>query len=334
MRIGILAFSQKGMALAQRLADSFNKKTDFVFASRCENGGLNAWTRQHFYFDDALVFIGCCGIAVRAIAPYVKSKLTDPAVIVVDETGTFAVSLLSGHIGGANQFAQKIAAVIGAVPVITTATDQNGLFAVDTWARDNGLFIANPHRVKDISSRLLEGKTIKLKSDYPVKGMLPKGVALCGQDYDVAITHREDCDANALCLIAPVLSLGVGCKKNTAREDIESAFCTVMKAAGLHEAAIEGVYSIDLKENEQGLVDFCRSHSLPLTVYSAERLNSANGDFSSSDFVRSVTGTDNVCERSALLGAGRNGELIVKKFSQNGVTMAIAKRHYIVGFED
>lgn len=334
MRIGILAFSQKGTELAQLLEESFDKNGDSVFAARCENGGLDLWTKRNFYSADALVFIGSCGIAVRAIAPYLKSKLTDPAVIAVDETGAFAVSLLSGHLGGANRLAEKIAAVIGAQPVITTATDRNGCFAVDSWAKDNDLFIANPHKIKDISSRLLEGKTIKLKSDYPIKGTLPRGVVLSRQNYDIVITHTAVCDDNALYLIAPILALGIGCKKNTPCEDIESVFCAVMKAAGLHEAAITGVYSIDLKQNEQGLIDFCHAHSLPLTVYTADKLNTAKGDFSPSDFVRSVTGTDNVCERSALLGTGINGELIVKKFSENGVTMALAKRQYIVEFEE
>ena len=129
-----LAFTAKGEALARRLAEALPGSV-----SRC--GGdvtLKGWTAEHFAQDEALIFVGAVGIAVRAIAPHCKSKTTDPAVVVVDECGRFAVPILSGHLGGANDLARAIAAVCGAVPVITTATDANGLFAVDEWAKAQG----------------------------------------------------------------------------------------------------------------------------------------------------------------------------------------------------
>ena len=115
--------------------------------SRCGLGGvtLAGWTAQQFAAADALVFVGAAGIAVRAIAPHCQSKATDPAVVVLDECGRFAVPLLSGHLGGANDLACRLGAACGAVPVITTATDANGLFAVDEWAKKTKLrCLGNP----------------------------------------------------------------------------------------------------------------------------------------------------------------------------------------------
>ena len=123
-----LAFTDIGLALAKRLAAALPGSV-----ARCGRDGdsLAEWTSAQFVQSDALIFVGAAGIAVRAIAPHCKSKTTDPAVVVVDECGRFAVPILSGHLGGANDLARAIAAVCGAVPVITTATDAHGIFAVD-----------------------------------------------------------------------------------------------------------------------------------------------------------------------------------------------------------
>lgn len=119
-----LAFTETGLALAKRLADSLPGSV-----VRCGQNGISLaeWTSSQFVQSDALIFVGAVGIAVRAIAPHCRSKTTDPAVVVVDECGRFAVPILSGHLGGANDLARAIAAVCGAVPVITTATDAHGI---------------------------------------------------------------------------------------------------------------------------------------------------------------------------------------------------------------
>lgn len=140
MNIQLISFTNRGEGLANRLAEGLAGE-----AMRCGRPlSLDAWTRQSFLHADGLIFVGAAGIAVRAIAPYVKSKAQDPAVVVVDETGRFAISLLSGHLGGANALAQQVARLCGATPVITTATDQNGVFAVDSWAKIQGCMCKIP----------------------------------------------------------------------------------------------------------------------------------------------------------------------------------------------
>ena len=147
-----LAFTEKGMALAHRLARALPGSV-----SRCGAGGvrLAEWTGTQFAQADALIFVGAVGIAVRAIAPHLKSKTTDPAVVVLDECGRFAVPLLSGHLGGANALARALAEACGAIPVITTATDANGVFAVDEWAKAQGCAVLEPERIKLVSGALL-----------------------------------------------------------------------------------------------------------------------------------------------------------------------------------
>ena len=130
MTIALTAFTARGLALAQRLADGLNAQDDTAAVTPCfgpEHLSLADFTANAFAQADALVFVGAAGIAVRAIAPHLSSKTRDPAVVVLDETGAFAVSLLSGHLGGANALTLRLAGLCGAQPVITTATDRSGL---------------------------------------------------------------------------------------------------------------------------------------------------------------------------------------------------------------
>lgn len=320
MNIRLISFSDRGEALANRLAEGLAGE-----AVRCGRPlTLDAWTRQSFLQADGLIFVGAAGIAVRAIAPYVRSKTEDPAVVVVDETGQFSISLLSGHLGGANALAQRVAQLCGATPVITTATDRNGVFAVDSWASVQGCAVQDPQRIKHISARLLSGGNIRVRSPWPIGGTIPGGVQLTrDEEPDVLLTINRT-EQEALKLIPRIAVLGVGCKKDTSQAAIEAAFQAICAEADLYEAAVGLVCSIDRKAGEPGLLAFCRAHGLPFETYTAEQLRQAKGDFSASAFVQEITGVDNVCERSAVLGSG--GTLYVKKHAENGVTMAVALR--------
>ncbi|WP_367924322.1 cobalt-precorrin 5A hydrolase [uncultured Ruthenibacterium sp.] len=316
MRPWLLAFTDKGMKLANELAQALDGK-----AFRCnESLSLSAWTEQAFSEADALIFVGAVGIAVRAVAPYVKSKASDPAVIVVDECGQFAVSLLSGHLGGANKLAKRIAAICGATPVITTATDVNGVFAVDEWAKRQNCAVLDPSRIKEISAKILGGKTVTLHSLWPVQGTPPQGMQL-GQpgDFELTLYGRDE---GVLRVVPRIAVLGVGCKKQTSQSLLEQSFQLLLQESGLSEKAFYKVCTIDLKQNEPGLRAFCANRGLAFQTFTASQLRSVSGTFSASDFVQSVTGVDNVCERSAVLGS--EGVLYRKKQVSDGVTMAVA----------
>ena len=171
-----LAFTDTGLALARRLADALPGSVD-----RCGSGGVSlaGWTALQFAQSDALVFVGAVGIAVRAIAPHCRSKASDPAVVVLDECGRFAVPVLSGHLGGANDLARALAAVCGAVPVITTATDAHGIFAVDEWAKHQNCTVLEAERIKHVSSKLLAGQSVRFAAEFP-RAPRPPGWILHG----------------------------------------------------------------------------------------------------------------------------------------------------------
>lgn len=321
MKLRLLAFTQRGYDLARGLGEKLGGQ-----ASRCgRDCTLEEWTAEGFRSGESLVFVGAVGIAVRAIAPFVKSKTSDPAVVAVDEGGTYAIPLLSGHLGGANDLARRIAGVSKAQAIITTATDVHGLFPVDQWARRQGLRVENPERIKLVSSKVLAGEPILVRSAWPIGGTAPAGVRQAQEEpCDVDISCRPSL-GNALHLVPGVAVLGVGCKRGTPQQALEQAFVHLLAREELSPLAVGKVCSIDLKKDEPGLLAFCEAHSLPLETYSAGELAAVPGEFPASDFVRRVTGVDNVCQRAAALGSAGGAErLLGEKYQREGVTMALA----------
>lgn len=338
-RAAVFAFSRQGCKTARRIAALLC--ADYacgVFAPEKYageeispiSGSIGAFVGPLMKTEDALVFVGACGIAVRAVAPHVCSKTEDPAVVCVDERGRFAVSLLSGHIGGGNRLTNAVAAGIGAVPVITTATDVNGRFAVDAWAAEQGFALGSMAAAKDVAAAILE-RDVPICAGAPIRGMLPAGFFL-GREGEIGIcvsVRTERPFAETLAVIPRVLTLGLGCRRGTAREAIEAAVRAVLKENGLDPRAVQGAASIDLKADEPGLLAFCEQRGLPVSFYTPEALAAVPGEFTPSAFVQGVTGVDNVCERSAAAGGGT---LIVKKTARQGVTVAVAEAAWEVNF--
>lgn len=322
MKLSCIAFTEKGKRLADTLAAALGGE-----AVRCgEPMRLSEWTAVHFQTGNGLIFVGAAGIAVRAIAPYVQDKAADPAVVVVDEAGRFAIPVLSGHLGGANDLARAIGRACGAVPVLTTATDVNGVFAVDEWAKRQNCVISDVEKVKEVSGLLLAGGTVRVRSDWPIAGDPPPGVCVTAEkDHHVLLSVRTG-GRDVLRLVPRVAVLGVGCRRDTPRDAIEAALTAMLGRSSLHEQAICAVATIDLKKNEPGLLAFCAAHGWPLYTYSAAQLQKAGGSFTASAFVERVTGVDNVCERSAVLAAG--GPIRGEKAAGNGVTTAVALKPY------
>ena len=309
MNTAIAAFTHRGVNLALRLAGFLEGR---VFApQRFSRDGVNfidsplsEWAGKMFREASALIFVSACGIAVRAVAPHVKDKMSDPAVVVIDESGRFVVPLLSGHVGGANDLARKIAAFLHAVPVITTATDVNNLVAVDEWAVKNDCVIENPGAVKSVSGSLLE--------DYPV------GVAVTHENIPVPFPVT-------LMLRPRVLVLGAGCNKGVSPEDFESSAMDFLKGAGVSVMSLKALATIDIKRDEPAMKIFAESHNIPLVTFAADELNMLAGNFTASERVRHFTGTDNVCERACVLCAGEGGVLLRSKTVYNGITFALAR---------
>lgn len=336
MRIDVVCFTARGHGLALKLRDGLAAGGDEVGAERCGGEGrtLREWVDERFPQADGLIFIGAAGIAVRAIAPKLAGKTSDPAVVVADEAGRFAVSLLSGHIGGANALALRVAAVLGATPVVTTATDVNGVLSIDAWAAGGGLAIRNPEKIKTVSAKLLAGETVTLESAFPVLSPMPRGYALVESRGDILVDVRARAGGgpDALHLVPRVAALGVGCRRGMSAEAVERAFSRLCEEHGIVPEAFAKVCSVDLKMDELGLLEFCVRHGLPFETFGPEALAEVAGDFASSAFVESVVGVGNVCERSAVAGSG--GRLIVNRVALNGITMAVAVAGYALDFGD
>lgn len=348
MKYACICFSLTGEALAQKLAGKLRGegheaevfcKSKYLDAS--VSISLGEWTRDHWHMD-GLIFIGACQIAVRAIAPFVRSKKTDPAVIAADECGNYVIALLSGHLGGANELAQKAAEFLNAQAVVTTATDLHKQFAVDVFARKQGLELFPMSAAKAVSAAVLAGETVGLYTRFPVeKGELPGGLILWNEKTKgekpsvgivLGIEKTEPVFETTLYLVPKIVTAGVGCRRGKSREAVLERICDAVKQAGIFKEAVGQLASIDLKQNEEGILEAAKELEVPFRTYSSEELLKAKGEFLPSAFVTSVTGVDNVCERSAVLASGQ-GQLIMKKTAADAVTCALAVRDWSVHFE-
>lgn len=320
-----MAFTDTGNRLADRVATLFSS------VSRYDKGMGKAseWVEREFYKSDVLIFVGAVGIAVRLIAPFIKSKDKDPAVVVIDEKGFFAISLLSGHIGGGNKVTTMLAKQIGAVPVVTTATDINGLFAVDTWSSELGCVIDNIQDIKHISSAILKGERVFFKSDFGICGeppavlIIPSSSAMVGRcGIYVSLSADEKPFPVTLNVIPRIVTVGIGCRRGTPLVVIEQALIELLSSMKISIKAVSAIASIDLKKGERGILELAEKYKLETAFFTPEELNSVKGCFPSSGFVKGITGVDNVCQRSAALKSG--GEIIKEKTVISGITLSVA----------
>ena len=332
-RAAVLSYTRRGAETADRIAEAIQDTHEVVRAE--PKGAQKGIVEKLFCEMDALIFVGACGIAVRAIAPFVRSKESDPAVVVVDERGEHVISLLSGHIGGANALTRRIAAAIGAAAVITTATDVNHRFAADEWAAKHGVRIHSMDAAKRFAAAILE-RDLPVRCDFPVRGSLPGGLVsgdhgACGLLISCAVESPFE---QTLRLVPKILHLGLGCRRGVSADGIEAAVSQALCSAHIDPMAIASAASIDVKKDEEGLLEFCRRRAIPVQFYSADELMNAAGVFSPSEFVKRTVGVDNVCERAAMLDAGIGAALILRKTCANGVTVAVAQEKWSACFEE
>lgn len=330
--ITIISFTKKGGDINKRLTDILSESdiTSYTLEKyRFDNrvkplGNLKETVKRHFT-DDAVIFIGAVGIAVRSIAPYIKDKFCDPAVLVIDELGRYVIPLLSGHVGGANELANYIGEALSAAPIITTATDINGTFAVDIFAKKNNLLISSRKLAKDVSAALLDNNCIDIDSDIKSidvkelkKKLNPKNKAC---DIKVRITDRIY-DDTVLTLIPKNLYVGVGCKKNTDADKMWDFVNDIFRLEGLDIRAVKSIGSIDIKRDEYAIKNLANRLNVPFLTFTKDELNSVSGDFFESEFVRKTVGVGNVCERAVCIQCNN---LIVKKTAREGMTVAIGR---------
>ncbi|TLN26039.1 cobalamin biosynthesis protein CbiG [bacterium] len=288
---------------------------------------------------DAIICIMALGIVVRLIGPHLKDKRTDPAVLVLDEGGQHVISVLSGHWGGANTMTEELAAGLQAAPVITTATDVHHLPAIEMLAKERRWQVEPFAHVRRINAALVNGDRIYIFTDRPLNAGLPENVTEKKlADYNkyefldgevVFVTNRlvDGAPEQALYLRPGSLVVGIGCRRGTPGEAIKGAMTRVLSEAGLKTDDVRLMASVDIKEDEPGLLEAATDWQLPVRFYTVDELAAAmeeNNKMTTSEFVEQQIGVGGVCEPAAILGAGKKAKLIIPKQVMNGVTVAVA----------
>ena len=383
MKVSIISFTLKGIELSLKIKMAFSREAeeDLCLYTKCSHAEkslterklteknlaekdlvesglfyaeqpLTEWTGEQMKARRSLLFIGACGIAVRAIAPFLTDKLNDVPVLVMDEQGRFVIPILAGHVGGANELALSLAERMGSTPVITTATDLNHCFAVDLFARRNALHIVNKDGIAKVSSRILAGEEVTMAVEeghlreeeaQTLRGRrgsrktnIPEGIRLVSTEapVDVLVAPASYGQGRLLTLRPKEYVIGIGCKRGKAAEQIDHFVNRALKESGISMEQVAAFASIDRKKDEEGILWMSSHYGIPFVTCSAEELQQVEGNFHASEFVKSQVGVDNVCERAALRFSGPDGILVTGKQAEDGITVAIAKRRWSVSFDE
>lgn len=334
MKIAVLSVSDKGNVLAKTIESKLNDDPTVISIKHFHKNIKNI-IEDVFKDYDAIIAIMATGIVVRSIAPFITSKTSDPAVLNIDDNGNFVISLLSGHLGGANRLTNKIAAMINATPVITTSTDVNNCLGIDTLAKDLYFSVLNPEDILPVNKAILNSEEIvfclnknsdfDFLYDYLNKNTLEINVLI---EFSKNIPTDEiyvKAYNSCLKLKKQIITVGIGCKRGKSKEDIENAISKAVKEICLTVNRIDQLASADIKKDEEGLLEFSEDQNIPITFVSTDKIKKFNfEDISTSEFVKSKFGIKGVCEPAALISSGEKSRLIYKKTAFNGVTVAIA----------
>ncbi len=320
----VLYFTENGKALSIKLKDALD---NYIIETKEDEDTLQSWVKETFQMHLPLLFIGATGIAVRSIANFVDNKLIDSPVLVMDEGNNFVIPILSGHYGGANTLATTIEKKLGVTAVITTATDVNNLFAVDVFAKNNKLFISDKKLIKQVSGKILKCNTLSYSNKASGLNFIDANsqVTLAENNPDFVITDELEKE-NILQLKPKRLVIGIGCKKGKDFADLKEFVLGYYKEDYLREN-LYGISSIDVKGEELGIIRLAQYFGVDYYTFSSEELNSLEGEFSKSEFVKEKVGVENVCERAAVALAGpSNSKLVLSKQAFNGMTLAAAHK--------
>lgn len=347
MIICVCSFSENGKEWEKVLKFQL---PDVIWVTRPHDIKPYEWVKSQFAKRLPILFIGSVGIAVRIISPLVTDKFSDSPVMVMDEGGRNLIPILSGHIGGANELSRMIASKIGATPVITTSTDVHNVYSIDVFAQKNSLRIINRDAIKLVARKFISKKEIWLKipRNFDLGDeIIPESIVIAYEDEqvtcDVQIVMTEGQadevlkeNPDMLILIPRKYCVGIGCKKGKTFEELNDFVkASLENLEGNYLDNIAAFASIDIKKNEIGIMNLAQFYHVCYKTFSKNELKITEAvdgqEFETSDFVKNVTGVDNVCERAAVacadeMGSCKNSPLTVKKLAKNGMTLAVAER--------
>ncbi len=350
MRIAVVAITRGGARLGQRLCTTMAGLEFYVSSRYAGQGGsgcnrfepaeLKALIASLWKKYDGFVLIMATGIVVRLIAPLLESKETDPAVVVMDDAGRFAISLLSGHLGGANELAERCAFASGARAVVTTATDANDLPSFDMLAKEQGWIIDDISRVKSLNTLLLDNEEIAVvdptgqtrswlhgRGKVVFHETLAEAVGSTARGF-LSVTNRhlpQQINPEQLLILRPRnLVLGIGCNRGTPADEIETLVSQHLKRLFLSPKSVCCIASVAAKRNEAGLVEFAGRLGVPLRCFESDELNQVAFPSPPSEHALAAVGVAGVAEPAAILASG-GGRLLLKKVKSANVTLAVAE---------
>lgn len=350
----VVAITKHGAELARKLGHSF-QNADVYYMSKFEKGDEGFKDIQMFsgsvrlllpsLFESykGLIFIISLGAVVRMLAPLLKDKKTDPAVIVIDDKGENVISVLSGHIGGANELTREIAAALQARPIITTASDVQETIAVDLFGKRFGWEWDSPEKLTPVSAAVVNEERIAVIQESGEKNWwhydrpLPENIKVYSlirealskkPGASLVITHRNLSEEeyeileNGVLYRPKVIVLGIGCNRGTSSEEIQQVIDQTLEELQFSPKSIKAICTIDLKKDEAGLVEIAKNHEWEFICYTPEQLNSVKIK-APSETVFKYTGAYGVSEPAALLYSRAESLALVKKKSGN-VTISVA----------
>lgn len=333
MRIAIIALTKNGSEIARKIksklgGDVYVKEKYAHPGDLLIDGEFIPFVHRIFRKYDGLVFVMAAGIVVRAIAGVIEDKHKDPAVVVVDEKGLFAISLLSGHVGGANELAKRVAEILEAQPVITTATDVEKVVALDVFAKEEGYLIENEKDLKKVSAALVNGEKVKfVVEDEKALPKLKEYIYSVKEEEAKAfvfVTNRKikkSFDKPYVILVPRNIVLGIGCRKNVEFERLFEFVKETFNNLELNIKSVKSIATIDLKKDEEAILKLREALEVPVVFYTKEELKEVESKFPVSDFVFQTVGVGSVSRPSAYLASGRGRELVYIK--KDGITLAV-----------
>lgn len=268
---------------------------------------------------DGHIFIMATGIVIRKISSLIKSKDVDPAVVVVDEGMNFVISLLSGHLGGANDLAQKLHEAIGLVPIITTSSDVTGKIAVDTLSQKLSCRLESLEKSKNITSLIVDGKNVQLSLPKNICDENPEGVIVVSNREDLEIIH----------LYPENLVIGIGSRRGIEKEKVYEFLMEILKKHNLSPKSIKHFATVDLKADEEGIVETAKKFGKELKIVTREEILTVENMFQGSEFVKKEIGVRAVSEPCAYVTSSKDGKFIEIKAKKDGMTISIYEERFI-----
>lgn len=326
MNISIISVTKQGKEISDKLYNSLINIPTILSVNQYHKNVINT-VNDIFDNTDCIIGIMASGIMIRSIAPHVNSKLSDPAVLLIDDNANFVISLLSGHFGGANDLTIEIASLLDSQPVITTSTDVNNKLGIDSIAKRFYYNLENPKNIKYINKALVNQEKVDLylpeKFNYIITDEIYNSYNVHFDNSLNDITAEYD---NHHVLLHPKqLVMGIGARRNISSDKVKNAIVQSCKILNIPPSRIDFFATADVKANEEGIIINAEYYNKELKIVNMDDIKKFdNKTCSESDFVMKKFGVIGVCEPSSLITNGLNSHLIFKKTAYDGVTIAVS----------